>query len=149
MSFAGFPVSAAVAARRATSRGGASRTARAVRRLTRPATALTVCGATLLPWMAVLAGTLPTSAQAAHWRTAWVGFDALLALGLLGTGALVQRHDPRAPAAAGATAALLVADAWFDMTTAAAGPEFAVAVAMAVCAELPLAVVCGLLAVRR
>jgi hypothetical protein len=39
-------------------------------------------------------------------------------------------------------------DAWFDTTTAAPGGDFATAVAMALGAELPLAALCGRLALR-
>ncbi|MBD3003264.1 MULTISPECIES: hypothetical protein [unclassified Streptomyces] len=40
-------------------------------------------------------------------------------------------------------------DAWFDTVTAAPGGELAAAVAMALCAELPLAAVCTALALGR
>jgi len=50
--------------------------------------------------------------------------------------------------AAAATATLLVVDAWFDTTTASQGGNFATAVAMALGAELPLAALCGRLALR-
>ncbi|MFF4733896.1 hypothetical protein ACFY3M_53865 [Streptomyces mirabilis] len=42
------------------------------------------------------------------------------------------RLDPRRCLTATATAALLVVDAWFDVTTSQPGPELATAVAMAV-----------------
>ncbi|MER7689684.1 hypothetical protein [Streptomyces sp. NPDC097610] len=47
-------------------------------------------------------------------------------------------RDPRRCLTATATAALLVVDAWFDVTTSQPGPELATAVVMAVCAELPM-----------
>ncbi|WP_456302942.1 hypothetical protein [Streptomyces mirabilis] len=56
------------------------------------------------------------------------------------------RRDPRRCLTATATAALLVVDVWFDVTTP--GPEPATAVVMAVCAELPMAALCTVLAVR-
>ncbi|MFC9646023.1 hypothetical protein ACFTZF_47360 [Streptomyces mirabilis] len=59
------------------------------------------------------------------------------------------RRNPRRCLTATATAALLVVDAWFDVTTSRPGPELATAVVMAVCAELPMAAaVCTVLAVR-
>ncbi|MFE2492172.1 hypothetical protein ACFXGR_55325 [Streptomyces mirabilis] len=59
------------------------------------------------------------------------------------------RRDPRRCLTATATAALLVGDARFDVTTSQPGPELATAVVMAVCAELPMAAaVCTVLAVR-
>ena len=107
---------------------------------------LVACGLALLPWLYVLATGLPATATAAHWPVAWVGLDALEALGLIATGFLAARGDRRHALAAAATATLLVVDAWFDTTTAAPGGDFATAVAMALGAELPLAALCGRLA---
>ncbi len=109
---------------------------------------LVACGLALLPWLYVLATGLPATATAAHWPLAWVGLDALEALGLIATGLLAARGDRRHALAAAATATLLVVDAWFDTTTAAPGGDFATAVAMALGAELPLAALCGRLALR-
>ncbi|QIY68669.1 hypothetical protein HEP84_04765 [Streptomyces sp. RLB1-33] len=110
--------------------------------------ALVGCGVAMLPWLVVLAKTLPDTMRVRHWSTAWVGLDALEALGLATTGRLLLRRDPRCALTATATAALLVTDAWFDVTTSAAGTEFTTAVVMALCAELPMATLCTLLAVR-
>ena len=109
---------------------------------------LVACGLALLPWLYVLATGLPATATAAHWPVAWVGLDALEALGLIATGVLAARGDRRHAPAAAATATLLVVDAWFDTTTVAPGGDFATAVAMALGAELPLAALCGRLALR-
>ncbi|MBW8801203.1 MAG: hypothetical protein JF597_48940 [Streptomyces sp.] len=109
---------------------------------------LVACGLALLPWLYMLATGLPATATAAHWPVAWVGLDALEALGLIATGLLAARGDRRHALAAAATATLLVVDAWFDTTTAAPGGDFATAVAMALGAELPLAALCGRLALR-
>lgn len=119
------------------------------RRTPRLATLLTGAGVALLPWMVVLAKTLPQTAEVSNWSTAWIGLDAMLAASLSGTGLLLRRHDPRAAPLAAATAALLVMDAWFDVTTAAAGSAQATAVILAVCAELPLAAACAAVALRR
>ncbi|WP_391858724.1 hypothetical protein [Streptomyces rhizosphaerihabitans] len=109
---------------------------------------LVVCGLALLPWLYVLATGLPDTASAAHWPVTWVGLDALEAAGLIATGVLAVRGDRRHPLAATTTATLLVIDAWFDTTTAAAGSDLAAAATMALCAELPLAALCAWLAVR-
>jgi 6-phosphogluconate dehydrogenase len=109
---------------------------------------LMMCGLVLLPWLYVLATSLPATATASHWPVAWVGLDALEAAGLIATGVLAALDDRRHALTAAATATLLVVDAWFDTTTAAAGRDLATAVAMAVCVELPLAVLCAALAVR-
>lgn len=109
---------------------------------------LVVCGLALLPWLYALATGLPDTASAAHWPVTWVGLDALEAAGLIVTGVLAVRDDRRHPLAATMTATLLVIDAWFDTTTAAAGSDLAAAAAMALCAELPLAALCAWLAIR-
>lgn len=109
---------------------------------------LIALGLALIPWLFVLATSLPATAQASHWSTAWVGLDALEAVGLIGTGLLLRRRDHRRGIAAAATAMLLVVDAWFDVTTAAPGADIASALLMAACLELPLAALCAVLAVR-
>jgi hypothetical protein len=105
-------------------------------------------GVVMVPWMFVLARTLPSSAQVSNWPMAWVGLDALIAAGLLGTGVLLARRDPRHGLPAAATGALLAMDAWFDVVTSGPGAERALAVAMAAGLELPLACACAVLAVR-
>jgi hypothetical protein len=110
--------------------------------------ALVGCGLALLPWLLVLATGLPGTATAPHWSYAWTGLDALEAVGLITTGLpAVRGGHPRAPVAA-ATATLLVVDAWFDTMTAATYRDLMSALAMAVCAELPLAVLCMVMSVR-
>lgn len=112
-----------------------------------PAYVLVACGLALVPWLVVLAATLPPTASGAHWAVAWVGLDTMEAAGLVTTGVLMLRRRPLRAVSAAATAMLLAVDAWFDVATST-GSQFAVAVAMAVTAELPLAAVCTLLAVR-
>lgn len=112
----------------------------------RPEAVLLASGVALVPWLYVLARTLPSTARVAHWNAAWVGLDALESLGLLSTAVLRMRGDDRHRLTAAATGTLLVVDAWFDTVTAASDGELAGAVAMAVGAELPLAAVCAALA---
>ncbi|MFC1409908.1 hypothetical protein ACEZCY_24540 [Streptacidiphilus sp. N1-12] len=107
--------------------------------------------AQLLPWLLVGLGTvllpwLGTLAAAGQWN--WVGLDFLEALGLIATGLLLRRADPRHCLTAAATAVLLLTDAWFDTTTAAPGPALAFALTTAVLIELPLAVLCARLSLR-
>jgi hypothetical protein len=109
---------------------------------------LAAAGVIEVPWLFVLARTLPATASAAHWRAAWVGLDALEAAALIATGLLLARRDSRCGLAAAAAAALLVSDAWFDVTTAAPGRPLATALAMAACPELPLAAMCAGLTIR-
>ncbi|MFF4897915.1 hypothetical protein [Streptomyces sp. NPDC001068] len=106
------------------------------------------CGLVLLPWLYVLATGLPDAVTAAHWPVTWVGVDSLEAVALIATGVLAARGDRRHPVAAAMAGTLLVVDAWFDITTAAAGSDLVTAAAMAFCAELPLACLCGWLALR-
>jgi phosphoribosylamine---glycine ligase len=113
----------------------------------RLAAGLAGAGLLLLPWMAYLAVSLPASPRAFHWPAAWVGLDALEAAGLLATGVLLRRGDARYCLTAMATAALLVTDAWFDVTTAPPGSGALASAAMAVLAELPGAALCTALSV--
>ena len=115
----------------------------------RTAIALVGCGAVLLPWVVVLAATLPAGYRAAHWAAAWVGLDAMEAAGLITTGLLAVHRHRRLPQAAAATATLLAVDAWFDTMTAASQSDFRAALVMALCAELPLAALCARLALPR
>ncbi|MEU3403199.1 hypothetical protein ABZ766_04485 [Streptomyces sp. NPDC006670] len=128
---------------------GRLRTGWAGRGLPRLATVFTGCGMALLPWMAVLAMTMPRTAEVSHWSTAWIGLDAMLAAGLAGTGLLLRAGDPRAAPVAAATAALLAMDAWFDVTTSLGTGEQGLALLLAAGAELPLAVACAVVAARR
>ncbi|WP_171161750.1 hypothetical protein [Streptomyces sp. I05A-00742] len=110
--------------------------------------ALAACGIALLPWLFVLATSLPAETTASKWSAAWVGLDALEALALITTGTLAVRRHSLHTLTAAATSALLVVDAWFDVMTAAPGADLASALLMALAAELPLAAVCGVVAVR-
>ena len=99
-----------------------------------------VAGGFLLPWCAVLAVTLPTTAQAQHWAMAWTGLDAAEAAAALTAAVLLGRGDRRASLPAAAAGTLLLVDAWFDGCTSAPGAGQAMALAEAGCIEIPLAV---------
>jgi hypothetical protein len=118
------------------------------RRVTVAGWALAVLAALMVPWTAYLFVALPGTAPAAHFDLAWGGFDVALLLLLALTGWAAVRRLRWLGAVAGATGSLLGADAWFDVVTAPTAGERWVAVAMAAVVELPLAVVCGWLAVR-
>jgi len=96
-------------------------------------------GAFLLPWCAVLGATLPASAHVPNWSLAWVGLDLAEAVAALLTVTLLSRGSPRAAIPAAAGAALLLADAWFDLCTSPPGLDRLLAVGEAVLVELPLA----------
>jgi hypothetical protein len=112
-----------------------------------PGYVLVLCGVALVPWLVVLATGLPGTATAPHWTVAWVGLDSMEAVGLVATGFLTLRRSARRVPVAAATAMLLVCDAWFDTTTSS-GSAVGTALLMAFTAELPLAAVCAVLAVR-
>jgi hypothetical protein len=93
----------------------------------------------LIPWIVLLAITLPPRYVAGHWTLTWVGFDITL-LGLLAlTAWLAWRRRQALVVTAFLTAALLVCDAWFDITTASGRTDTVFAIASAVLLELPLA----------
>jgi hypothetical protein len=109
---------------------------------------LALCAGLLLPWIIVLAATLPAHTVARNWSVAWSGFDVLLSAMLGSTAWLRRAGDPRVGALAGASAAMLLVDAWFDTSTSALGFDCAMAWFSAVFVELPLAVVCARIALR-
>jgi hypothetical protein len=96
-------------------------------------------GGFLLPWSVFLAVTLPADARAQHWWLAWAGLDGAEAAAALATAVLLARHSARASLTAAAGAALLLVDAWFDVCTSSPGLGQGLALAEAICAELPLA----------
>jgi hypothetical protein len=106
-----------------------------------------IAGLAMIPWVFILACSVPPTIRAAHWSTAWAGLDALEAVGLMTTGvALIGRYNWLCLPAA-VTSTFLVVDAWFDITTSAPGPAVTVAIAMAVFPELPMAGLCAVLAI--
>jgi hypothetical protein len=112
----------------------------------RVAFALLIAAAAMVPWLFVLSSSLPQTTRVTGWSTAWVGLDVLEGLALLGTGLLMLRRDPRVSPLAAVAAALLLVDAWFDVTTSGSGRGLAIAVGMAVLVELPISVCCALIA---
>jgi len=96
----------------------------------------------MTPWVIYLGFTLPAKVASHHYDVAWLGFDSalLLVLGILGYNAL--RRRPATAAVAAVAAAMLVIDAWFDLTTST-GPDFALALLLACVGEIPLAIICA------
>jgi hypothetical protein len=95
--------------------------------------------ACLIPWIVLLALTLPHRYVAGHWTVTWVGFDIVLLSGLALTAWLAWRRRQAVVIAAFTTATLLTCDAWFDITTASGRADTITAVASALVLELPLA----------
>ncbi len=100
----------------------------------------------LVPWVVLLVVALPSAHRAAHWDIAWAGFDVALALLLLTVAVAAWRRSPWLEGAATASATLLFVDAWFDVLTSSSRAEFVVSIGEAAFVELPLAILCLLLA---
>jgi hypothetical protein len=100
----------------------------------------------LVPWVVLLVYLLPSAHRAAHWDIAWSGFDVALALLLSAVAVAAWRRSLWLEGAATAAAALLFVDAWFDVLTSSTRVELIVALVEAIFVELPLAVLCLLLA---
>jgi len=93
----------------------------------------------LIPWTVYLAVTLPKRVIDTHYRGAWVGFDIMLVLAMVATAYFAFRMDTRVQLPAAATATLLLVDAWFDVMTAGGRAATLEAVVMALCIEIPAA----------
>jgi hypothetical protein len=100
----------------------------------------------LVPIVVLLIIVLPSTHRSAHWDIAWAGFDVILALLLVAVAVTVWQRSPWLEGAATAAAALLFIDAWFDVLTASTNTELVLALVEAVFVELPLALLCLLLA---
>lgn len=99
-------------------------------------------GVLMLPWVAGLVFILPTRHEAAHYGASWIGFDLLLCVMLIRTGWLAQKGREHIEMSAAMTGTLLLVDAWFDVVTADSNKELALALALAIGGEIPLAAIC-------
>jgi hypothetical protein len=109
---------------------------------------LSLCCFGLIPWTIGLSLTLPRHYVAGNWGIAWTGFDVILLSFLSITAwALWKQYQIVVPASI-VTSILLVCDAWFDILTANGRSDLVVSIALAFAAELPLAILLGLLGVR-
>jgi hypothetical protein len=104
--------------------------------------------AVLLPWCLILAVILPSTYQANHWKLTWIGLDCGTAIAAALTAYLLHTRNRYAALTATAAGTLLVADAWFDISTAAAGSDRSLSLAEALLLELPLALCAFLVAAR-
>jgi hypothetical protein len=140
-----------LAARLASYGGDSGDPGRGERRRRRFVTIAAAGSVVLVPWIGVLALTLPHRYVATHWTLAWVGFDVALLVGLAVTAYLAWRARPIMIVPALITATLLVCDAWFDSTTADRSDRL-ISVLSAVLLELPMAAVlvaAAVLVIRR
>lgn len=102
----------------------------------------------LIPWDTYLALSLPERAISPHYRGSWVVYDAVLCIVLARIGWLALKRDPKVVLAAAAGAALLFADAWFDVSSAYGNDDHIQALCFAVFLELPGAALCATIASR-
>lgn len=114
--------------------------------LVRLAPLFALAAVVLLPWIVLLAVTLPSTHRTDHWDVAWAGFDVMLAGLLLAVAITAWRRSTWLEGAASAAATLLFVDAWFDVLTSSTRAELVLALVEAVVVELPLAIVCLLVA---
>lgn len=101
-----------------------------------------LCSLVLIPWIIVIAATLPSRQLSPNYDVAWAGFDVLLCAALGATAFAALRRSALLSTTAGWGSALLITDAWFDVVTSPPGGGRVEAIAMAVVVELPLAAVC-------
>ncbi|WP_427888753.1 hypothetical protein ACQHIV_35680 [Kribbella sp. GL6] len=104
--------------------------------------------AVLLPWCLILAATLPSTYEAGHWKLTWIGLDCATAIAAGLTAYLLHKRNRHAVLTAVAAGTLLIADAWFDVSTSAAGFDRTLSLTEALLLELPLAVCAFVLAAR-
>lgn len=104
------------------------------------------CAVALLPWTILVNEALPSRAVVSHWDTAWTGFDIALGGVLLSTAVAARRSAHATARLAAAGAALLLCDAWFDILTSTTVDERITAGIEAAVAEVPLAILCLLIA---
>ena len=100
-----------------------------------------LCSVVLVPWIVYIALSLPSRQLSPNYDIAWAGFDVFLAGGLASSAYFALRRSRYLSAAAAATAALLVVDAWFDCMTTPGNARWE-SIAFCFFAELPLAALC-------
>lgn len=110
--------------------------------LRRPAALVAVLSAlgavVLVPWIAYLGVTLPSSYTTTHWSGTWQGLDVGLVVALAATAVSTWRGWPSAPLWAGGAGVLMLADAWFDLSLSTTGADRVWSVVCA-CVEVPVA----------
>ena len=114
----------------------------------RTAGLLAICAIGLACWIVYLGFTLDQHYVVRRWGLAWMGLDIAEAAGLLGTALLLHRRSVFAAMAAASTSTLFLIDAWFDTVTSNQGLDYAVALGLAFFGEMPLGILCAVVAVR-
>jgi hypothetical protein len=106
------------------------------------------CTIGIVPWIVYLGMTLPDEQHTDHYAMAWLGFDSVMCIVLAALGYCAIRRKPATELLAAVAATLLVVDAWFDVVTSEDLSAFWLALTTAIGAELPLAFICGWVAVN-
>jgi hypothetical protein len=106
------------------------------------------CAIGIIPWIVYLAMTLPARQRAVDYDIAWVGYDAAMCAVLGALAYCALRRRPATGAIAAVAATMLVIDAWFDIVTTEDRARLTLAIISAACAEIPLAIVCGWVAIN-
>jgi hypothetical protein len=109
------------------------------RRARRLAWAYLIVAAGLIVWTVFLALSLPKENLEHHFRLTWTGFDLIEVLAIYLTAHMAFRLDARVVFPATVVATLLVADAWFDVTTSTTAADATQALILALLVELPAA----------
>jgi hypothetical protein len=99
----------------------------------------------LIPWTLWLTYSLPSRHLTSHYDLAWIGFDVALGFAIAVTATAAIRDNAYLVPMAAVTGTMLLCDAWFDVVTS----WDMEALLLAVFAELPLALLCLLLARRQ
>ncbi|MCL9759483.1 hypothetical protein [Frankia sp. AiPa1] len=100
---------------------------------------LVVCAIVLILWIGMLILHLQGQVGQRSLDSSWVGLDVAEVVGMLLVARLLNlRHAAVSPVAA-ATATLLAVDAWFDCESADPRLDYLLSIALALLAELPLA----------
>jgi hypothetical protein len=102
--------------------------------------AATLCAVFLVPWVTLLASSLPNRVQTHEWRVAWVGFDIAMIAAFAATAWFGWRRRQLVITALLVTATLLLCDAWFDVTLSWGTKEQAASLATAALIEVPIAI---------
>jgi len=95
----------------------------------------------LIPWITVLATTLPDHHSAQQWRLAWSGFDVALTVAFAFAAVAGWRRRQIVITALTVLGVLLLCDAWFDLTLSWGTSDQAGSVLTALVAEVPVAIV--------
>jgi hypothetical protein len=110
--------------------------------------ALLFAALALIPWIAVLSATLPSTYTLHQWRVVWIGFDIALICALITTAWTGWRARQVVISALIVTATLLLCDAWFDLTMSWGTNEQLVSILTAALGEVPFAIFLVIVAFR-